>query len=630
MLYQVGALSAFLRAEGMQLNHIKAHGSLYGMAARDEEVAAAVADAADVFGVPLMGMAGTAHEQVWGERSGGFISEYYADLDYRPDGSLIITRVHAPFDPASSAAGAVRAVTEGVATAVDGTEIPVRADCVCVHSDTPNAVELAQAVHEALQPWLSRTAPTSKPRTAERRPAWPGTRSSRPSPACSTGGPTRTATPFADAGVRGGRGRPGVRGRGDEVLPPGAGGRGRHRAGVPGAERGDGGRRPGGRGHRGRRVKRLLVANRGEIAVRIIRAARDLGIGTVAVHSDADAEAPHVRLADAAVHIGPSPAAKSYLLIDALVDAARAAGADAVHPGYGFLSERAAFAAAVADAGLAFVGPSAEVIERMGDKVAAREVARAAGVPTVPGTAGRGGRRGRGGGRGGRGRLPGDAQGRGRRRRSRHPGGRRRGRAADGVPAARPGRRPPRSATGGCTWSGSCAGPGTSRCRCWATAGTSVHLFERECSLQRRRQKVVEEAGSPGITAATRAAMTAAAVRLGREVGYSGAGTVEFLVDDETGEFFFIEMNTRIQVEHPTTELVTGIDLVAEQLRVAAGEPLGFAQDAIGRARARDRVPDLRRGPGPRLPAAAGQGRAGACCRPGRGCAATAGWSRTG
>jgi 5-oxoprolinase (ATP-hydrolysing) subunit A len=156
VLYQVGALTAFLRAEGMPLNHVKPHGSLYGMAARDERVAAAVADAVDAFGVPLMGMAGTAHERVWAERPGGFVSEYYADLDYRPDGSLIITRQHDPFDPVTSAAGAVRAVTDGVATAVDGTEIPVRADCVCVHSDTPNAVELATAVREALQPWLSR------------------------------------------------------------------------------------------------------------------------------------------------------------------------------------------------------------------------------------------------------------------------------------------------------------------------------------------------------------------------------------------------------------------------------------------------------------------------------------------
>jgi 5-oxoprolinase (ATP-hydrolysing) subunit A len=155
VVYQVGALSGFLRGQGMELNHIKPHGSLYGMAARDPQVAEAVADAADVFGVPLMGMSGTVHEQVWGDRKAGFISEYYADLDYRPDGSLVITRVHQPFDPDASARGAVRAVTEGVATAVDGSEIPVRADCVCVHSDTPNAVELAKAVHGALRPHMA-------------------------------------------------------------------------------------------------------------------------------------------------------------------------------------------------------------------------------------------------------------------------------------------------------------------------------------------------------------------------------------------------------------------------------------------------------------------------------------------
>ncbi|MET0189339.1 MAG: LamB/YcsF family protein [Pseudonocardia sediminis] len=154
-VYQIGALSGFLRAEGMELNHVKAHGSLYGMAARDEEVAAALADAADVFGAPLMGMAGTVHEKVWGDRKAGFISEYYADLDYRDDGSLIITRVHEAFDPQTSAAGAVRAVTEGRATSVNGKELPVRADCVCVHSDTPNAVELARAVHDALAPHLT-------------------------------------------------------------------------------------------------------------------------------------------------------------------------------------------------------------------------------------------------------------------------------------------------------------------------------------------------------------------------------------------------------------------------------------------------------------------------------------------
>jgi UPF0271 protein len=155
VIYQVGALAGFLREQGMELNHIKPHGALYGMAARDEQVAEAVADAAAVFGVPLMGMAGTAHERVWGASPGGFLSEYYADLDYRPDGSLIITREHAAFDPATSAKKAVRAVTDGVATAVDGTEIPVRADCVCVHSDTPNAVDLAKAVHEVLQPHMN-------------------------------------------------------------------------------------------------------------------------------------------------------------------------------------------------------------------------------------------------------------------------------------------------------------------------------------------------------------------------------------------------------------------------------------------------------------------------------------------
>ncbi|WP_214367801.1 LamB/YcsF family protein [Pseudonocardia sp. H11422] len=155
VIYQVGALSGFLQAQGMTLNHIKPHGSLYGMAARDEQVAEAVADAAEVFGVPLMGMAGTVHERVWGSREAGFIAEYYADLDYRDDGSLIITRRHAAFDPAESAQGAVRAVTEGVTTSVGGKEIPVRADCVCVHSDTPNAVDLAKAVRDALQPYLS-------------------------------------------------------------------------------------------------------------------------------------------------------------------------------------------------------------------------------------------------------------------------------------------------------------------------------------------------------------------------------------------------------------------------------------------------------------------------------------------
>jgi acetyl-CoA carboxylase biotin carboxylase subunit len=328
-------------------------------------------------------------------------------------------------------------------------------------------------------------------------------------------------------------------------------------------------------------MKRLLVANRGEIAVRIIRAARDLGIETVAVHSTADAEALHVRLADAAVEIGPAPAAKSYLVVDRVVDAARDAGADAIHPGYGFLSERAGFAAVVAEAGLTFVGPDAAVIEQMGDKVRARQTAAAAGVPTVPGTtegvadvdaaaaaaaeigypvmlkAAAGG--------GGRGiRVVGDEA----ELRSAFPTA-----SAEATSAFGDGRmylerflRRARHV----------------EVQVLGDGADAVHLYERECSLQRRRQKVVEEAIAPGIDAAIRAEMTAAAVRLCRQVGYRNAGTCEFLVDDETGEFFFIEMNTRVQVEHPTTELVTGIDIVAEQLRIAAGEPLRFAQPDIG------------------------------------------------
>ncbi len=300
------------------------------------------------------------------------------------------------------------------------------------------------------------------------------------------------------------------------------------------------------------------------------------------MHSKADSEALHTRLADTSVAIGASPASKSYLVVDAILDAAKEAGADAVHPGYGFLSERAGFAAAVADAGLTFVGPTADTIERMGDKVAAREVARAAGVPTVPGT-------------------PGGVAG-----------------VDAAVEAARDTGYPVmiKAAAGGGgrgirvvadedalrTEFGQASqeaekafGDGTMYLERFVERarhvevqvlgdGTdAVHLFERECSLQRRRQKVVEEAVSPGITESVRDAMTTAAVKLCHEVGYTSAGTVEFLVDDETDEFFFIEMNTRIQVEHPTTELVTGVDLVAEQLRIAAGEGLRLTQDGIER-----------------------------------------------
>ncbi|HEY0578400.1 MAG TPA: acetyl-CoA carboxylase biotin carboxylase subunit [Pseudonocardia sp.] len=327
-------------------------------------------------------------------------------------------------------------------------------------------------------------------------------------------------------------------------------------------------------------MKRLLVANRGEIAVRIIRAARDLGISTVAVHSTADATAAHVRLADAAVEIGPPQATKSYLAVEAILDAARSSGADAVHPGYGFLSERASFAAAVVDAGLIFVGPDAAVIDQMGDKVRARQLAEAAGVPTVPGT--------RGGvddvaaavaaaadigyplmlkaaaGGGGRGiRVVEHEAG----LRSAFPAASKEAAAAFGDGRMYLERFVRRARH--------------IEVQLLGDGDNAVHLHERECSLQRRRQKVLEEATAPGIDPAVAAAMASAAVRLARQVGYRGAGTVEFLLDEATGDFYFIEMNTRIQVEHPTTELVTGVDLVAGQLRIAAGEPLRPRQDDI-------------------------------------------------
>jgi acetyl-CoA carboxylase biotin carboxylase subunit len=327
-------------------------------------------------------------------------------------------------------------------------------------------------------------------------------------------------------------------------------------------------------------VRRLLVANRGEIAIRILRAARDLGVETVAVYSTADTEAPHVRMADRAVEIGPPQAAQSYLNVDALLDAARATDADAVHPGYGFLAESARFARACRDAGLAFVGPDAETIDRMGDKVAARAVAEAAGVPTVAGSDGpvegldaaaaaaeavgyplmlkaAGG----GGGRGIRVLFGPEELEKG------VQGAAREAEAAFGDARLYVERFMERARH--------------VEVQVMGDGSDAVHLFERECSLQRRRQKVVEEALSPGASDAVRERIAEASVRLCREVGYASAGTLEFLLDDATGEAYFIEMNTRIQVEHPVTELILGVDLVAEQLRIAAGEPLSLRQEAL-------------------------------------------------
>ncbi|MCW5260507.1 acetyl-CoA carboxylase biotin carboxylase subunit [Verminephrobacter eiseniae] len=324
----------------------------------------------------------------------------------------------------------------------------------------------------------------------------------------------------------------------------------------------------------------LLVANRGEIAVRIIRAARELGLRTVAVFSDADAGSLPTRLADQAVPIGPAQAGKSYLNVAALLNAARSVGAGAIHPGYGFLSENAAFAEAVTAAGLVFVGPGAAAIRTMGDKAAARLAAQRAGVATVPGSAGAvdgieealriAGDIGypvlikASAGGGGRGiHIAGDAS------ELRQELGRAQAqaKAAFGDAAVYLERfiRQARHI----------------EVQILGDGKRVVHCFERECSLQRRRQKIWEEAPCAAIDAATRQALCDSALALARAVDYSGAGTLEYLYDEDTRAFFFIEMNTRIQVEHPVTEMVTGVDLVKEMLRIALGEPLRLQQSDI-------------------------------------------------
>jgi acetyl-CoA/propionyl-CoA carboxylase biotin carboxyl carrier protein len=326
----------------------------------------------------------------------------------------------------------------------------------------------------------------------------------------------------------------------------------------------------------------VLVANRGEIAVRVIRTLRELGVRSVAVFSDADADARHVREADTAVRIGPPPASESYLSVPALLEAARRTGAQAVHPGYGFLAENAAFAAACADAGLVFIGPPASAISLMGDKIRAKETVAAAGVPVVPGSSGSGLTDAQleeaareigmpvllkpsagGGGKGMR--LVRDAAV-----------------LAEEIAAAR---REARASFGDDTllverWIDR---PRHIEIQVLAdTHGHVIHLGERECSLQRRHQKIIEEAPSVLLDEDTRAAMGEAAVQAARSCGYAGAGTVEFIVPgDDPASYYFMEMNTRLQVEHPVTELITGLDLVEWQLRVAAGEQLPYAQKDI-------------------------------------------------
>jgi acetyl-CoA carboxylase biotin carboxylase subunit len=327
--------------------------------------------------------------------------------------------------------------------------------------------------------------------------------------------------------------------------------------------------------------RKILIANRGEIAVRIIRACRDLHTSPVAVYSEADREALHVRLADEAYEIGPAPSVESYLKIDRILDAARASGAEAIHPGYGFLAENAAFARAVEEAGIVFIGPSPSAMEAMGSKTSARKVAIEAGVPVVPGTtepltsveeaitiaerfgfpimlkASAGG--------GGKGmRLVNSAA----ELRSAFETARSEAAAAFGDPSVYLEKAVER--------------PRHIEIQIFADShGNYVHLGERECSIQRRHQKVIEECPSPINDPSLRAKMGEAAIRAARAVDYAGAGTVEFLVADTTREFYFLEMNTRLQVEHPVTELVTGIDLVREQILVANGARLSFRQKDI-------------------------------------------------
>ncbi|MBC87561.1 MAG: acetyl-CoA carboxylase biotin carboxylase subunit [Bdellovibrionaceae bacterium] len=327
--------------------------------------------------------------------------------------------------------------------------------------------------------------------------------------------------------------------------------------------------------------KKILVANRGEIAIRVIRTCRELGVQSVAVYSEADRNSMHVLLADEAYHIGPAPSAESYLRIDKIIEVAKKSGADAVHPGYGFLSENAEFATALKEAGITFIGPTAENIRAMGDKLASRDLMQEAGVPIVPGTEGS---------------VTDAKQAKEEADRIGYPviikasaGGGGKGIRVVHDPAEL------ESQFRACQSEGLnffkddrvfierfVQNPKHIEMQIFGdTKGNVVHLFERECSAQRRHQKVIEEAPSISVPEEVRKRMGEVAVKAGQAIDYIGAGTIEFIFDNNSKEFFFMEMNTRLQVEHPVTEMITGYDLVKEQINVALGNALSFKQEDV-------------------------------------------------
>ncbi|HXE67999.1 MAG TPA: acetyl-CoA carboxylase biotin carboxylase subunit [Hyphomicrobiaceae bacterium] len=322
---------------------------------------------------------------------------------------------------------------------------------------------------------------------------------------------------------------------------------------------------------------KVLIANRGEIALRVLRACREVGIATVAVHSTADADAMHVRLADESVCIGPPPSAASYLNIPSLLSACEITGADAIHPGYGFLSENARFAEILEEHGITFIGPTSEHIRIMGDKIEAKATARRLGIPVVPGSDGA---------------ISNDAQGLRVAKDMGFPvlvkaaaGGGGRGMKVARTPddfelAIRTARAEAKAAFGNDSvyLEKYLAKPRHIEFQVFGDGkGNAIHLGERDCSLQRRHQKILEEAPSPALNAEQRQSMGSVVAKAMQKLKYRGAGTVEFLYED--GEFYFIEMNTRLQVEHPVTEMITGLDLVIEQIRIASGAPLSMSQN---------------------------------------------------